>query len=166
MWVAFAATVCAADEAGAQFRNGSPPGDLAGYDWTAWLVGRWEGTWESGGVARPYLQTFEYSPDHQYLITHNQRGEGEEVYRGFGIFSYYPATGEAYGEWFGMNHDTNDGWAKRDGERMVWTIRRLGLRITRIRTRTGPDSFTVDNEVQAPDGSITRSREVMRRVSM
>jgi hypothetical protein len=113
----------------------------------------------------PYRQTFEFSPDHRYMITHNARGDGGAVYRGFGVFSYYPVTGEAYGEWFGTEHDTNEGWAVRDGARMVWTIRRLGMRITRIRTRTGPDSWTVDNEVLMPDGKTTRSRETMRRVS-
>ncbi|MEQ9398302.1 MAG: hypothetical protein RJQ04_03950 [Longimicrobiales bacterium] len=149
----------------AQFRNGHPPPPLSTWDWTAWLLGEWEGTWESAGGSLPYRQTFALSPDERYVITHNLRGEEDTAYRGFGVFSYYPATNEAYGQWFGMNHDTNDGWARRDGHVMTWTIRRLGMRITRVRTRTGPDSYVVVNEVLQPDGSVSRSREVMRRVA-
>lgn len=160
--MAIAAT---AQPAAGQFRDGHPPQDLATYDWTAWLVGRWEGVWDSSAGKLPYVQTFELSPDHEYLITHNVRGAPESAYRGLGVFSYYPLTREAYGQWFGMNHDTNDGWAVRDGERMIWTVRRHGLRITRVRTRTGPDSFTVENEALAPDGSVSHSTETMRRVS-
>lgn len=159
-----AASLAAPHAAFGQFRNGHPPPPLSTWDWTAWLLGEWEGTWESGGRSLPYRQTFALSPDERYVITHNLRGEGDAAYRGFGVFSYYPATNEAYGQWFGMNHDTNDGWAFRDGDVMTWTIRRLGLRITRIRTRTGPDSYVVDNEVLQPDGTLSRSREVMRRV--
>lgn len=146
-----------------QFRTGHPPEDLATYDWTAWLVGAWEGTWETEAGVQPYRQSFELSPDRRYILTHNERGAGDAAYRGFGVFSYYPTTGEAYGQWFGMQHDTNDGWAIRDGETMRWTIRRLGMRITRVRTRTGPDSYVVENEVLTPEGAVSRSREVMTR---
>lgn len=154
------AVVATAPSASAQFRYGHAPDDLAAYEWTAWLVGEWEGTWESGGRTIPYRQSFAFSPDRRYVLTHNQRGD----YRGFGVFSYYPATGDAYGQWFGTEHDTNDGWAMRDGEVMRWTIRRLGMRIERVRTRTGPDTYVVDNTVVRPDGTIIRSREDMRRV--
>jgi hypothetical protein len=153
------------DPAVSQFRMGHAPDDLARYEWTAWLVGEWEGEWIAEGQVRLYRQSFQFSPDHRYIITHNQRGNGPDAYRGLGVFSYYPATGEAYGEWFGTEHDTNAGWAVRDGERMVWTIRRLGMRITRVRIRTGPDSYEVKNEVVSPDGATTRSREVMKRVA-
>ena len=162
--VLLVAATTATPAAAAQFRYGNPPEDLAAWEWTAWLLGEWEGTAERDGDSVPYRQSFTLSPDRRYLLTHNERGVGADAYRGFGVFSYYPATGEAYGQWFGMNHDTNDGWARRDGERMVWTIRRLGLRITRTRTRTGPDSYVVDNEILAPDGSVTHSRETMQRV--
>lgn len=153
-----------AADGSAQFRYGSPPEDLTTYDWTAWLVGEWEGTFEYGDTSVPYRQTFEFSPDRKYIITHNQRGGGEEAYRGLGVFSYYPATNEAYGQWFGVEHDTNDGWGVREGAQMRWTIRRLGMRVTRVRIRTGENTYIVENEVLAPDGSVSRSREVMRRV--
>ena len=104
--------------------------------------------------------------DERYIYTELQFGEGPDAFRGFGIFEYFPEADSAYGHFFDINGVTNDGWAKRFGDRVVWHIdmhRRGGRTSTRIRERISADEYVVHNHVVGPDGTQTQSTERLRR---
>lgn len=141
-------------------------GPLQHYDWTQWLIGEWEGTYERPGVTLPMRQSFAYFLDGRYLYTEVQLGEGPEAFRGFGIFEYFPEADSAFGHFFDSNGITNDGWGKRVGERLVWHIdqhRRGGLTTTRVRERLGADAYVSRNYHVEADGTQVHTIERMRR---
>lgn len=136
-------------------------------DWTEWLVGDWEGTSEGRFGVTPMKQSFRYTEDGQYIRTDLVFGEGEDAFRGFGIFQYFAEKDSAFGNFFDANGVTNDGWAKRFGNKMVWHIdarRRGGRTTTRIRERLSDDEYVVHNYSSAIDGAQHESVERMRRV--
>lgn len=139
-------------------------GPLRQFDWTQWLVGEWEGTTEGPQGVRPFKQSFRLSDDGHYVLTEVQFGEGKTAFRGFGVFQYFPAADSAYGNFFGMDGITNDGWAKRFDDRMVWHLQRGSRTTTRIRERLGDDAYVVHNYSVRADGTMYQTTERLKRM--
>jgi hypothetical protein len=141
----------------------SAPEPVSDYDWTAWLVGEWQGWFESEEGRAPLRQTFELAVGGRYLYTEIVMNEGQPgEYRGIGVFQYFPGDGTAYGNWFGAIQ-TNDGHARREGDSFIWEIPRLGGTVIRVRERVSDDEYLVTN-TRVVDGETVTTHERMRRV--
>lgn len=161
--IAMVSVLCLAMVLSATRGYGDVPPKLYDYDWAKWLIGEWEGTYESPQGIGEIRQTFEFAIDAHYIFTTITSKFGEDEYEGMGVFVYYPEQDSAYGNWFDAVQGMNDGHATRKGNKMIWKIERLGRKITRIREKISEDKYIVTNEIIMPDGKIVHSKEVMKR---
>jgi len=124
-----------------------PPQPLSG-DWYNWMIGEWEGTSKSAmGVTKDWIK-FEWGLDQQFVVMHykgetveaneemmkgmqeqmNMSDEDMEMmmqmpYKGMGVVTKDPKTGESMGYWFDNWRTVSEGTGKMDGANkmtMVW----------------------------------------------
>jgi hypothetical protein len=92
-------------------------------DFHKWMIGEWEGsTTSSMGKARIWLK-IEWGVDRQFVILHEvSHFEPNIVYKGIGVFTKDPASGDFNGHWFDNLRGVYKGTGKWTGNKvmMAW----------------------------------------------
>lgn len=156
-------------------------------DWTAWILGDWEGTGEGNAGKGKGALRYELDLGGQFLVARGQaeitgldpdylrkqmNASDEEVERfrsaGYGSLELYtldPETGEVIAFLFDSLRCVATGRGRREGNReaVEWHWR-TGHRSTRITERLADDRFAVTERTAMPDGSVMEDRGEMVRV--
>jgi len=169
----------------------TPPKPLSS-DWYNWMVGEWEGTSESQmGKTKDWIK-FEWGLDKQFVVMHYKgetvepnkemmKGMQEQMkmsdedmkkmmempYKGMGVVTQDPKTGESMGYWFDNWRSVSKGKGKMEGANkmtMVWE----GAMGTETRTteKVGDNKMVVTFKSSGPMGEFQGKTELTRAMSM
>lgn len=169
----------------------TPPKPLSS-DWYNWMVGEWEGWTESPmGKTKDWMK-IEWALDKQYLTIHYKgetvepneeamKGWQEQMnmsdedmkkmmempYKGMGVVTKDPKTGDGIGYWFDNWRSVSKGRGKMEGDNkgtMVWESA-MGTE-TRTTERVGENKMVVNFKSSGPMGDWEGKSELTRVMSM
>jgi hypothetical protein len=159
-------------------------------DWSRWLVGEWEGSFESSvGKGENWMEV-ELCLNGEFLITKyrsrapkityehvqhlketmgvsdndikNMRGS---IYKGLEIRTIDPDTGEVFGQWFDNWRPVFSGRSRREGNKeiMEWEWPKQRVSIIRIIEKVSDDKFVMTGKWTMPNGSVMDDKTEMTR---
>lgn len=169
----------------------TPPKPLSS-DWYKWMIGEWEGTSQSAmGETKDWIK-FEWGLDKQFVVMHYKgvmvepneemmKGMQEKMnmsdedmskmmempYKGMGVVTIDPKTGESTGYWFDNWRTVSTGKGKMEGSNkmtMVWE----GAMGTETRTteKVDENKMVVNFKSSGPMGEHEGRTELTRIMSM
>ena len=159
-------------------------------DWSRWLVGEWEGPFESAvGKGKNWME-IELCFNGRFLITKyrsrvpkitpervqhlketmgvsdkdikNMQGS---IYKGLEFRTIDPSTGEVFGQWFDNRRSMFKGRSRweENKEIMEWEWPEQKISIIRIIEKVSDDKFIMTGKWTMPDGSVMNDKTEMTR---
>ena len=140
-----------------------PPPKPLGQEWD-WMVGEWEGWSESPMGKSKEWEKIEFTLDRQFLMIQASSEYDGMTYKGGGVTTVDPKTGELVGFWFDNLRGIYKGKGKLEGNKstMTW-VGPMG-KSTRIIEKVSEDEHTVTVKMTGPDGKETEAKTVMKRI--
>jgi len=169
----------------------TPPKALSS-DWYNWMVGEWEGTSKSSmGIGKDWIK-FEWGLDNQFVVInykgkmtepnkemmegmreqmnmseHEMQEMMEMPYKGMGVVTLNPKTGESWGYWFDNWRSVSKGKGKMEDENkmtMVWEGS-MGTE-TRTTEKVGENKMVIMFKSSGPMGEYEGKTELSRVMGM
>ncbi len=130
-------------------------------------VGEWEGTTTMAMGTSQDWQKNELTLDGQFMLTHYTSKLGEMNYKGMGMLTKNPMTGEYVGSWFDNLRGMYKGTGKREGNKvtMHWEGP-MGIMRDETMEKIGDDKMVTVFKQKEPDGSMSEGRNEMTRKKM
>jgi len=158
----------------------TPPQPLAD-DLLKWMVGEWQGTTTMASGKSQDWQKVELGLDNQFVIT-NLTSKWTEInpeamkmskedadkmkdmpYKGMGMMTLNPTTGEFVGHWFDNWRGTYTGTGKREGDKITATWQgAMGTR-TETMEKVGADKMVITFSQKDPGGNVMEGRTEFTR---
>jgi len=139
-----------------------PPPKPLGEEWD-WIVGEWEGYTESPMGKAKEWEKVEFTLDRQFMMIQATSEWNGMTYKGGGVTTVDPKTGELVGYWFDNFRSVYQGKGKREGDKFTMTwIGPIG-QSTRITEKVSDDKYTITVKMTGAEGKETESKTVMTR---
>jgi len=159
-------------------------------DWSKWLVGEWEGSFESVVGKGKNCMRIELCLNGRFLITKYQSQVPEitpervqhlketmgvsdkdikniqgSIYKGIEFRTIDPNTGEVAGQWFDNWRSVFDGRSKREENKEIMEWEWLEQRVSTIRIieKVSDDKFIMTGKWTMPNGSVMDDKTEMTR---
>jgi hypothetical protein len=159
-------------------------------DWSKWLVGEWEGPFESVVGKGKNCMGIELCLNGRFLITKYQSQLPEitpervqrlketmgvsdkdikniqgSIYKGIEFRTIDPNTGEVSGQWFDNWRSVFEGRSEREGNKeiMEWEWPEQGISGVRIIEKISNDKFIMTGKWTMPGGSVMDDKTEMTR---
>jgi hypothetical protein len=169
----------------------TPPQPLNN-DWQNWLIGEWQGTSESTmgksddwmkiekGIDGQFLimhytgKTIEIKPDalkqmaKEMNISEDQAKEiAHQEYKGLGITTVNPMSGEIMGYWFDSYRDVSEGKGSYEGNTstITWTSKYMGT-MKRTTEKLGDNKMKITFSGKDTKGNPYEGSAIMTRVNV
>ena len=136
-------------------------------DFLKWTVGEWEGTTTSPEGLSQDWQKNEMALDGQFVLTHYTAKTPAFNYKGMGLMSINPITGEVFGYWFDSMRGVYNGKGKREGNKITahWEGP-MGMARDETMEKVSDDKFVIMFKQKMPDGNAMEGRTELTRKKM
>lgn len=133
-------------------------------DMIKWMVGEWVGWSESPMGKTKEWMSCQIGLDGQFLLMSGKSEAGGMVYKGMGVMTINPKTGEHVGLWIDNMRGMYKGKGKREGNKtiMEW-VGTMG-KSTRITEKINEDKFAVTVKAPGPDGKMATMKAEYTRI--
>jgi hypothetical protein len=178
------------EKAKEEMKTMAPPNALDD-DWSKWIVGEWEGKTETPMGKHQDWMKIELGLDNQFIMmkykskmaemtpeqmtamkeTMNMSDEGmakmkDMVYKGLGIETVNPATGEVIGYWFDSWRGVYKGTGKREGNKTTMNWEGPMGSSTRTVEKVDENKMVMTFTETMPNGKVIEGRSEFTRKEM